>query len=233
MESTFAEYQPSAVIHLAALTGAECEIDQSRTRKINVESVRMLRELSLQFGVARFVLASTAGVYGDRYNAPVSENSSLELGSAYAKSKREAELVFEDSKTTNLGLSAIALRIFNIYGPGMTDSLVNRLAVATSENPVYLAGLDTFVRDYVHVDDVAEALLKASTVSIDSEFKVLNIGAGRPVSNRKLVESIGAKHYALEQERISYSCANIFEAKRVLGFAPRQRIRSAEVLGQI
>src|SRR5690606_34858067 len=88
---------------------------------------------------------------------------------------------------------------------------------------VRLAGLDGFVRDYVHVDDVALSLLMSSA-SIASEYRVLNVGSGVPRSNRDLWESLpdGVRStIEIGPDIDSFSCADISAIRRHLSWAPR------------
>jgi len=216
--------RPTAIVHLAALTGAACDADPERAAAVNVEAVRSLAEIAREHAVSRVVLASTSAVYGDRYGSPIAETGELELASRYAQTKREAELILADAARRPGGPSAVALRIFNVYGPGMVSSLANRLVQAPPESPVALAGLDGFVRDYVHVDDVAAALAAAAHVELPQPWTVINVGSGVPTSNRRLVAALEPVNYTVEAPRASYSCANIEVARRMLGFDPTDEL---------
>lgn len=218
LDEVVAARRPEAIIHLASVTGAACDADPERAVAVNVEAVRSLADSAAAHGVRRVVLASTSAVYGDRYRDPIDEEGALELGSLYARTKRDAELAIASAAAASPSLSAIALRIFNVFGPGMNDSLANRLVAAPANAPVALAGLDEFVRDYIHVDDVVEALILASSRPLGSSFAVANVATGRATSNRELVSALAPVSFTVDAPRTSYSCADVAAARRILGF---------------
>lgn len=210
--------KPAAIIHLASVSGKTCEADAERAVRVNVDAVRSLVEIAEANGVSRFVLASTSAVYGDQYESPVGETGEIVLGSIYAQTKWQAETILAAATNESACFSAVALRIFNVYGPGMRKSLANRLMGATPDSPVTLAGLDDFVRDYVHVDDVVEALVRASVTPLTAQWLIANVGSGRPTSNRDLVAALEPVYFITEERRSSYSCAATGVASSSLGF---------------
>jgi nucleoside-diphosphate-sugar epimerase len=216
--------RPDVIIHLASVTGAACEADPELAVAVNVDAVRSLAGIAADGGVSRVVLASTSAVYGDQYHAPIDETGPLVLTSRYADTKRRAELALAEATEDSPNLSAVALRIFNVYGPGMTGSLANRLAEATDDRAVTLAGLDSFVRDYIHVDDVARALLLAAEADLPDRWSILNIGSGIPTSNRALVAALAPVLFTETEARASYSCADVTSARDILGFIPSQAL---------
>lgn len=220
---------PRVIIHLASVTGADCEADAERAWAVNASAASSLARTAAENGVSRFVLASSAAVYGDARKHPVAESDSLALDSVYASTKRSAEESLEELVRVASNFSAVALRIFNVFGPGMTGSLVNRLVGASSGSPVQLAGLDTFVRDYVHVDDVAEALQKATEADLPESWAIMNIGSGTPTSNRQLVELLEPVFFVEGTVRHSYSCADVTRAREMLGFEARRPLERASV----
>lgn len=219
VDGLLAEVKPRAVVHLAALTGAACDADPAAAERINVGGTAHLAQAARRHGVTRFVLASTAAVYGDARRRPLTESDAPSPSGAYATTKLRAE---EALAATADQLPSHALRVFNVYGPGMRDSLVTRLFTASRERPVRLNGLDGFVRDYVHVDDVARAVLAAAE-SPDLGFRVLNVGSGVPRRNRDLWEVLPAAARAAVEvgpEVDSYSCADITAITDQLGWLP-------------
>ncbi|MEO7720532.1 MAG: NAD(P)-dependent oxidoreductase [Pseudolysinimonas sp.] len=231
LDEVVAARRPEAIIHLASLTGAQCDADPLRAAAVNVGAVRSLAESAARHGVTRVVLASTSAVYGDGYCAPVDESGALVLESLYARTKRDAELELAAAAASSPTLSTVVLRIFNVFGPGMADSLANRLLVAPAETPVVLAGLDGFTRDYIHVDDVVDALIRASHRSTGQASAVVNVGTGRPTSNRELVSALEPVCFTVGAPRASYSCADIATARTMLGFEPIRVLSRDSVLG--
>lgn len=216
--AAIAEARPRAIIHLAAIVGAACEADAARTEAVNVAGARNVVAAAQRYGVERVVFASTSAVYGDQRRRPVSEKDQPEPSGAYAMSKLRAE----EAIATYRGVNVDVLRVFNIYGPGMPDSLVARLQSATIDAPARLSGLDSFVRDYVHVDDVARAFLAAARSSA-AGVRTFNVGSGIPRSNRDLLDELPASRRAavtLAPELESYSCAVIDAISEGLDWRP-------------
>lgn len=226
LRAVVADVAPDAIIHLASLVGGACAADPARARAVNVEAVRTLAAAAAEAGVRRVVLASTAGVYGDQFDAPVSERDITPAPSIYARTKLDAENVLAEASDATF-LSTVALRIFNVFGPGLRNSLVTRLRESTKDAPVALSGLDTFVRDYIHVKDVADALLAAADVSLGNAAEVINVGSGVAMSNRQLVEALSKSQpvfYDVSPEIQSYSCADNSKALRLLQFSPEHGV---------
>lgn len=218
------DVRPDAVVHLAALTGRVCDEDPARTEAVNVGSVRTLAAAALGLGIGRIVFASSAAVYGDRLPRPADESSPLDLGTAYASSKHRAEQALAAA-----GVDTVSLRIFNLFGPATPNSLVTRLLEAAPDRPVPLRGPDDFVRDYVHVDDVAAAIVAALTADLPERHAVFNIGSGIALSNRDVVRALGSDPatWTLVDSPPSYSAARIDLARRWLDFEPTRTLLTA------
>ncbi len=219
-----AELRPEAVVHLGGIMGAACEADPVLTHEVNVRATRVLADAAAEAGAHRFVLASSSAVYGDQARHPITENAPVVTPSLYARSKAAAETQLAEASDSYPEFTAVALRIFNIYGPGFHNSLVSRLENSTQDAPVLLNGLDNFVRDYVHVDDVVTAIVASLGTRLETPMHAINIASGEPVSNRLLVRRLGALgdiHYTVGAGEYSYSCADVARARAELGSAPR------------
>jgi UDP-glucose 4-epimerase len=218
--------RPDAVVHLAGIVGGACEANLATTAAVNVDATRELALAADRVGASRFVFASTSAVYGDSYSAPAVEDSRLAPAGAYARSKVEAEQALRNIVMTGVGMTAISLRIFNIFGDDFQESLVYRLAHSRKTNPVVLRGLDTFSRDYVHADDVISAIIAALTKEPTTSHTAVNVGSGIALSNRALVDTLSQYrdvHYRVEEGPYSYSCADLARARTLLDFAPARR----------
>jgi nucleoside-diphosphate-sugar epimerase len=210
---------PCAIIHLASIVGGACEADPERAEAVNVDGSANVIAAAREHSVSRLVFASTSSVYGDQRRRPVSESDSTAPSGVYASTKRRAEQLLEETAGP---VTVDALRVFNIYGPEMPDSLVARLQAATLDAPARLSGLDPFVRDYVHVDDVARAFLAAAG-STATGFRILNVGSGIPRSNRDLLDALPEARRSLVvvgRDIESYSCADITAIARELEWRP-------------
>lgn len=213
--------RPDAVVHLAGLTGSACTDNPDRAAAVNTASTTTLVSAADDFGIQRLVFASTSAVYGDAYSAPVDESGPCVPMSVYAHTKYAAELELVKAESAQ----TVCLRVFNVFGPGLSGSLVNRLQASTALDPVQLRGLDCFARDYIHVDDVVDALESALVSTLPAQHFLANIGSGVATSNRDLLARLApAAHGSIVEPQDSYSCADITAAGQWLGFHPTRRI---------
>ncbi|MDO7881120.1 NAD-dependent epimerase/dehydratase family protein [Salinibacterium soli] len=205
--------QPEIVVHLAGAVpgrGRRFEENESVTAE--------LAAAAAEAGARLLVFISSAAVYGDRRTWPLVESEALEPSSDYGRSKAAAERALASS-----GVPAVVLRVFNVYGTGFDDSLVNRLVASTPDRPVELRGLGGFVRDYVSAADVARAVASAALVEPQDGFVAMNIGSGVPRSNRELLDELSQYcevHWTDVGGPTTTSVADIGRAQRMIAFAP-------------
>lgn len=222
-----------AVAHLAARVSVrgsmEGFVDDARVNLLGtLETLRAAHRA----GARRFVFASSMAVYADSPDgAPVTESHPLDPASPYGIHKlaaeREVLLVGR-----HLGVEAVALRYFNVFGPrqaltpyvGAATIFVTRL-LRNEALTVFGDGLQT--RDFVHVGDVARAtvLALAEPAAVGGVF---NVGSGRGTTVRSLAAMLterlcpGARweQAPARPEEIRHSVADISRARASLGYAP-------------
>jgi UDP-glucose 4-epimerase len=220
-----AEARPDAIVHLGAAVGARCDEDPAMTERINVDGTEALAASLAELHGSRFIFASTAAVYGDASTGGIAESASTSPSSRYGRQKLRAEERLAHVAETTHGLPAVViLRIFNVFGEGFDASLVERLRRSTAMQPVELRGMDDFVRDYVHVDDVVDAITLSLSAELGTPATVLNIGSGVGLSTRQLVARLAGAapvFYTATPGRPSSSVADISRARQLLGFDPR------------
>lgn len=169
-----------AVVHLAALVSAPESVNKPvEYCDVNTQGTAVVAEACRAHGV-RLVLASSAAVYG-RVEGASRESAPLYPGTPYAASKAAAEAVVRGLQDDG-GLAALALRFFNVYGPGQVAdhpyaSVVPRFVrAALREEPLTIRG-GSQSRDFVHVDDVAELIGLVVQHKVESLTPV-NVGTG-------------------------------------------------------
>jgi UDP-glucose 4-epimerase len=134
---------------------------------VNVTGTSVLFESARRAGVKRVVVASSAAVYGDSEDYPLSEDTQLRQLSPYAVSKRVDEL-YAELFTGQFGLEVAALRYFNVYGPRQRPDSMYAAAVPIfirrmlDNKPITIFGDGGQSRDLVNVRDVVQANLLAS-----------------------------------------------------------------------
>jgi UDP-glucose 4-epimerase len=180
----------TAIVHLAAATSVLGSLaDPASVTAINVEATAALLELARRRGVPRFVLASTNAVTGDVGGATIHEGLAPRPLTPYGATKAAGEMLLS-GYAGSYGLIGCALRMTNVYGPGMRlkDSFIPRLMRAARDGTtVQIYGDGGQRRDLVHVDDVVAGLFAAWAA--DHTGPVI-IGAGRSVSVLEIVDAV-------------------------------------------
>ena len=233
VRSLIFKVKPDAVINLAARAGVRQSIDNPWVYyETNVIGTLNLLEACKEFGVRRFLLASTSSVYGNN-SIPFSEDASIEdLLSPYAASKKSAEDLCKlywrlfDFDTT-------IFRFFTVYGPsGRPDMSIFRFVKwIFEEEPVQLNGDGTQRRDFTFVDDVARGVV----ASLDRcpGFEVINLGSDQPVDMNQVIseiELVVGKAAIIEnnpfpQTDMIATWANISRAKELLDWGPQTSLK--------
>src|SRR5687767_4143110 len=205
----FAKHEIDTVLHFAAHTVVpESVSNPLKYYGNNTCASRTLLEHSLRAGVKHVVFSSTAAVYGIPSAGEASEDTPTQPINAYGMSKLMTEYMLRDVAAVN-PLRYVALRYFNVAGsdPGgrigqstPKATLLTKVAceVVVGKRPyVAIFGTDyptpdgTGVRDYIHVEDLADAHLKAlEYLRRGGESTTLNCGYGRGYSVRELLDTV-------------------------------------------
>lgn len=197
---------------------------------INQQGTEVLLEAARKAGVSRFVLASSAAVYGDLEDLPLGEEALLSPLSPYAVSKRVDE-IYAEMYTRSFGLEVAALRYFNVYGPRQRPDSMYAAAVPIfarrllDGQPVTIYGDGGQTRDLVYVGDVVRANLAASQHP-DAPGQVFNVCTGLETRVidlvdvlRELIPGTPAPQFAAPRAGDIYkSVGSPSKAARVLGF---------------
>jgi UDP-glucose 4-epimerase len=182
--------QPDVIFHLAGLHFIpDCNRDPLAALQINTAGTASLLEaIRTQRCVARLVFTSTGAVYApDR--GICREEDLPAPDDVYGETKLFAEtMICRFARET--GISALVLRLFNVYGPGETNPHVipEILDQARGSDTIRLGNL-TPRRDYIYIDDVVAALLRAGSADPPAPA-VLNIGTGRDHSVAEIVATL-------------------------------------------
>jgi UDP-glucose 4-epimerase len=153
-------------------------------------------------GVNRLVFSSTCAVYGQPEEVPIPETTPTRPESAYGRSKLAVDWMIGDFCSAH-GLGAVSLRYFNVAGASHglgedhhpeTHLIPNVLRAAVGRNPyVEIFGTDyptrdgTAIRDYIHVEDLADAHILALGATRPGEHQIYNLGNGKGFSVREVV----------------------------------------------
>jgi UDP-glucose 4-epimerase len=188
-------HQVDCVYHLAARVSVpESILYPVEYNTTNVGGTVALAEAMRDAGVQRVVLASSGSIYGEQPIQPVTEDMVPRPTSPYAVSKLAAEYYLS---TINAlwGIEAVALRVFNAFGPGQAippahaPVIPQLMQQALGNGSLVVFGDGTQTRDFVFVDDVVKALVAAATAQgVDQQ--IINIGSGQETSINQLVAAI-------------------------------------------
>lgn len=233
--------QPVVVVHLAAKIDAnESVLNSELYIRENAGKTKDLLKIVKNAGISKFILASSAAVYGDAEIVPTPEDTELKPLNPYGQSKKLAEQLLLEF--TASGAKGVALRFFNVCGslpyvkvyPGLDAALISsiKLSVYDPAKIFTIFGDDyptpdgTCQRDFVHVADIAAAFSAVIDNWDDLEnFEVINIGTGQPHSVMQVVkkaEEISGKqlNYQIAPPRgdeIVVSVADNAKMKELLG----------------
>ena len=208
MEAVLADGPWEAVFHFAALSlVGESMRDPMRYLMENASSGLRLIDGCVRHGVKRFVLSSTANLFGEPDEVPISEHAPLRPSSPYGESKLMLERALFWADQVH-GLRSACLRYFNAAGadpagrlgedhdpethliPIAIDAALGRRPPLTVFGTDYPTKDGTCVRDYVHVTDLADAHWLALQ-QLDGRSVTYNLGNGSGHSVRDVIESVG------------------------------------------
>ncbi|HET7234340.1 MAG TPA: UDP-glucose 4-epimerase GalE [Longimicrobium sp.] len=208
IDTVMDRHRPEGILHFASQT----LVGESMERPFlhlgeNVRNGLNLLESAVEHGVKRFILSSTANLFGLPDRVPIDEEAQIRPGSPYGESKHilERMLYWMDDR---FGLRYASLRYFNAAGAVSPDRgeyhdpethlipVVLQVALGQREK-VMIHGDDystpdgTCVRDYIHVSDLADAHVRALH-ALDGGSRTYNLGNGRGYSVREVIEAARA-----------------------------------------
>ena len=223
-------------IHLAAIVSvADSILYPFETIDINIKGTLSVFEACAKNDVKNIVFASSASVYGNPRILPIPEEHILEPLSPYGSSKASGEALLSSYKNCGKIKNAVSLRFFNIYGKGQNPEyagVITKFAHQLSKGlPPIIYGTGEQTRDFISVDDVVRAIMKAAKANVSGIF---NIGTGRPLSMNELaMRMIKAFNLDIlpiykEAQRgdIIHSYANTAKSNNVLKFVANTVIQS-------
>jgi len=226
------------VFHVAAQPSTRKSVeDPLRDMRSNALGTLKVLLAAIEAGVKKVVYTSTSAVYGEPKDLPMSEEQPPEPASPYAASKLTGEHYCHVLRQLR-GLPYTCLRPFKVYGTreNLDVSLdeVAQFTLATlKEKEITVNGDGNQSRDYVHARDVARAHVLAADED-RALGRTFNIGTGRETTINSLLQIIEevtgrqprVQHQPWPEGDIYLEYANIGHAQGVLGFSPKEDLRT-------
>jgi UDP-glucose 4-epimerase len=210
LDQLFNEQPIDGVIHFAGLKAVGESVSQPvRYFDNNVGSTLTLLQAMDRAGVRRIVFSSSATVYGDPEEVPITENSRLQVTNPYGRTKLMCEDILRDLQVSDPRWQVAILRYFNPVGAHISGTIgehpngipnnlmpfITQVAVGQREF-LSIFGRDypttdgTGVRDYIHVVDLAQGHLAALNYLQERQTSItVNLGTGRGVSVQELADT--------------------------------------------
>jgi UDP-glucose 4-epimerase len=181
------------VFHLAAMWLLHCK-DYPRTAfDVNIAGTFNVLEACVKNGVKKLIYSSSASVYGDAVEVPMSEEHPFNNRNFYGATKISGEAMCT-AYNDRYGLSVIGLRYMNVYGPGQDQHAVYSGVVPIMLNKIdaneapTINGDGTQAYDFIYVEDVARSNVAA--LKSDTSFGYYNVGTGIQTTIKTLCDTI-------------------------------------------
>ncbi|MGN0177320.1 MAG: UDP-glucose 4-epimerase GalE [Methanobrevibacter sp.] len=207
LREVFENYDIDCVIHFAAFSSvAESIKIPQKYFKNNYKNTLNLLQIMREFGVNKFILSSTAAVYGNPEKVPITENHDLKPINPYGHSKFITEKALEREAEKG-DFNFVALRYFNAAGadfdceigefhdpethliPLILDAAIGKRESISIFGDDYNTQDGTCIRDYIHVNDLADAHIKAyEYLCNENESNVFNLGNSQGYSVREVID---------------------------------------------
>ncbi len=233
LDAVVAEYSPEVIFHLAAQIDVRHSVaDPQFDSSVNVVGTVRLAEAARKAGVRKIVHTSSGGsIYGTPEQIPTSEAVPTDPHSPYAAGKVAGEIYLNTFRHL-YGLECSHIAPANVYGPrqdphGEAGVVAIFAQALLSGRPTKVFGDGGNTRDYVFVDDVVDAFVRAS--GPDGGGQRFNVGTGVETSDRQLHSLVAAAAGAADDPEfhpprlgdLRQSCLDVGLAKNVLGWEPK------------
>lgn len=229
------DFAPDRIVHLAARAGVRPSIESPALyADVNVTGTTHIFEAARKQNIP-VVFASSSSVYGDSATAPYREDEAADFPvSPYAATKRAGELLaYTYHHLYNLPITC--LRFFTVYGPRQRpDMAIHKFTKAIlGDKTITLFGDGTTARDYTFVADIVDGLTASIERAPQLGLAILNLGGGRTITLRELVEKIEiatGKKANIQWEAdqpgdVKLTSADISRARELLDYKPQTSIK--------
>tara|TARA_B100000315_G_scaffold213396_1_gene211328 strand:- start:922 stop:1833 length:912 start_codon:yes stop_codon:yes gene_type:complete len=225
------------VIHLAAMTShTDIVNNKFRTLETNLKGTQnILEAFNSSERACKFIYSSTGKVYGEIDQVPITEKSPAKPLNILGKSKLITEQLIDFYSDNEKDFTIF--RIFQIYGPNQQNNFLIPTILSQVDNickekkaKIVLGDIKA-KRDYVYVDDVINAFMKAIEVKNKKHLNIFNICTGQPSSAEEIVEIIAKQlgiHVEIEinkklfrHDEIDVEYGSYSKAQKLLAWSPK------------
>ena len=214
------------VFHLAALAQIIPSIKNPKKYfKNNVIGTIKVVEAAKRAKVKKFIYAASSSCYGAPKKFPTSESDKIELSNPYAVTKFIGEEIIM-KYASMFKMPNISFRFFNVYGPRLDISgqysavMGNFLNQKKNNKPLTIVGDGKQTRDFIHVDDLANAFIKI--IRSKCVNKIYNLGSGKRTSINTIANMFNGKKkfIPIRPGEPKNSLANISKLKKDINWKP-------------
>lgn len=244
LKQVFANEDIETVMHFAATPISSKSDSVFASFNENITGMETLLAVMKEFGVGRIVFASSASVYGNAKDGPITEETEPRPVHPHGKAKWTMEKMLMEAEKAS-GLKYVILRSFNAGGALLADAedsdthlISNVLRAALGQKPFISLSYDghtaaegTCIRDYVHVQDLTEAhVLAVSHLSKGGESRTFNLGYGEGYSAEQVIQAaqyvtgislINTRYAEGSGSAPDTLIASSFRARKELGWTPK------------
>ena len=239
MRQIFSQHKIDMVVHLAALAGVRPSIERPLDYvDVNIRGTMNLWELCKEFGIKKFICASSSSVYGNNEKVPFAETDTVDKPiSPYAATKKCGEILGHTYHHL-YQIDMIQLRFFTVYGPRQRPDLAihkfTKLIDNQKEIPFY--GDGTTARDYTFVEDIIDGVVKSIKYLEQHQgvYEILNLGESEVITLKEMVETLEKtleekvmlNRQSMQPGDVQKTNADITKAKNLIDYAPKTNFQN-------
>ncbi|MGJ8662411.1 MAG: SDR family NAD(P)-dependent oxidoreductase [Marinicella sp.] len=193
MVDLFEHSKPKKVVHLAAEAGVQHGSEQPELFiNSNVVGFNNILENCRKFAIEHLIYASSASVYGDNVDFPLTEKSNSDQPLTLYAATKKANEVLAHSYAHLYQLNITGLRFFTVYGPwGRPDMALYKFTDCIENNhPINIHNHGNHTRDLIYIDDLVDALMAILNQPATAGHQIYNLGSQQAIGLMDMVKTL-------------------------------------------